>query len=62
MNIVIARITKTRVIFLVFILFVGILNVMISPSSIIIGEVLAQKAEESEKRRNRISKRKMYIL
>ena len=63
MNTVIARITKTSVIFLVCILFGGILNVMISPSSFIIGEVLAQKAKESEKkRRNIISKRKMYIL
>ncbi|HET8856156.1 MAG TPA: hypothetical protein VFM28_01380, partial [Nitrososphaeraceae archaeon] len=50
MNTVIARITKTSVIFLVFILFVGILNVMISPSSFIFGEVLAQKAKESEKK------------
>ena len=50
MNIVIARITKTSVILLVFILFVGILNVIISPSSFIIGEVLAQKTEESEKK------------
>jgi hypothetical protein len=49
-NIVIARITKTSVIFLVCILFGGILNVMISPSSFIIGEVLAQKAKESEKK------------
>ena len=50
MNIVIARITKTSVIFLVCILFGGILNVMISLSSFIDKEVLAQKTEESEKK------------
>jgi hypothetical protein len=48
-NIVIARITKTSAIFSAFVLFIGILNGMISPSSFIIGEVQAQKVEESEK-------------
>ena len=63
MNIVIARITKTNAIFSVVVLIIGILNCMISQSSFIIAEeVKAQKVEESEKKRKRISKRKMYIL
>ncbi|HEX2405741.1 MAG TPA: hypothetical protein VHJ38_00925 [Nitrososphaeraceae archaeon] len=49
MNIVIARITKTSAIFSAFVLFIGILNGIISPSSFIIGKVQAQKVEESEK-------------
>ncbi len=49
MNIVIARITKISAMFSVFVLFIGILNGIISPSSFIIGEIQAQKVEESEK-------------
>jgi mannuronan 5-epimerase len=60
-NIVIVRITKTSVIFLVCILFGGILNVMISPSSFIIGEVQAQKAEELEKKEEKESVKEKCI-
>ena len=52
MNIVITRITTTSTIFSVFVLFVGMLNIMISPSSFIIGEVQAQKVEEEEEKEN----------
>lgn len=52
MNIVITSITKTSTIFSVFVLFVGMLNIMISPSSFIIGEVQAQKVEEEEEKEN----------
>jgi len=51
-NIVITSITKTSTIFSVFVLFVGMLNIMISPSSFIIGEVQAQKVEEEEEKEN----------
>ena len=51
MNIVIARITKTSAIFSVFVLFIGILNVIPSLSSFIIVE--AQKADESEIKREK---------
>lgn len=52
MNIVITSITKISTIFSVFVLFVGMLNIMISPSSFIIGEVQAQKVEEEEEKEN----------
>ena len=52
MNIVITSITKTSTIFSVFVLFVGMLNIMISPSSFIIGEVQAQKVEEEKEKEN----------
>jgi hypothetical protein len=48
-NIVITKITKTSTIISVFVLFVGMLNIMISQSSFIIGEVQAQKVEKEEK-------------
>ena len=48
MNIIISRITKTSASFLVFVLFVGILNGMISQSSFII-DALAQKEEAKKK-------------
>ena len=51
MNIVIARITKTSLIFSVFVLFLGILDGTISLSSFIIVE--AQKADESEIKREK---------
>jgi len=51
-NIVITSITKTSTIFSVFVLFVGMLNIMISPSSFIIGEVQAQKVEEEKEKEN----------
>jgi poly(beta-D-mannuronate) C5 epimerase len=54
-NIVIARITKTSAIFSVFVLFIGILNGIISLSSFIIGEIQAQKVEESEKKEEKES-------
>jgi hypothetical protein len=50
-NIIIARITKTSAIFSVFVLFIGILNVIPSLSSFIIVE--AQKADESEIKREK---------
>ena len=62
MNIVIARITKTSVIFLVFVLFIGILNGTISLSSFIIGEVQAQKVEESEKKEEKDQQKKNVYL
>ena len=61
MNIVIARITKTSVIFLVFVLFIGILDGTISLSSFIIGEVQAQKVEESEKKEEKESAKEKCI-
>ncbi len=61
MNIVIARITKTSTIFLVFILSVGILDGTISLSSLIIGEVQAQKVEESEKKEKKESAKEKCI-
>jgi mannuronan 5-epimerase len=50
-NIIIARITKTSAIFSVFVLFIGILNVVHSLPSFIIVE--AQKADESEIKREK---------
>ena len=61
MNIVIARITKTSVIFLVFVLFIEILEGTISLSSFIIGEVQAQKVEESEKKEEKVSAKEKCI-
>jgi mannuronan 5-epimerase len=60
-NIVIARITKTSVIFLVFVLFIEILEGTISLSSFIIGEVQAQKVEESEKKEEKVSAKEKCI-
>jgi poly(beta-D-mannuronate) C5 epimerase len=51
LNIVIARITKTSAIFSLFVLFIGILNVISSLPSFIIVE--AQKADESEIKREK---------
>jgi mannuronan 5-epimerase len=61
-NIVITSITKISTIFSVFVLFVGMLNIMISPSSFIIGEVQAQKVEEEEEKEKCISYNKSENL
>ena len=62
MNIVIARITKTSVIFSVFVLFIGILDGTISLSSFIIVEVQAQKVDESEKKKKKNQQKKNVYL